>query len=202
LVQDKRNTNGGTTSLEAHKLLLQWHLINEWRWQPMQISGFRRAAGAAAIVLAATTVACDDTNAPSAPVTNLVETAAAAGSFSTLIAAVQAAGLEQTLASGGPFTVFAPTDAAFAALPAGTLDALLQDPDALRDILLYHVVSGEVLAAQVVNLTTATTLQGSTVTIDASNGVKVNDATVVQTDVLATNGVIHVIDKVLIPGTN
>ncbi|MDH3496313.1 MAG: fasciclin domain-containing protein [Gemmatimonadota bacterium] len=132
---------------------------------------------------------------------NLVQTAVAA-EFNTLVTALQAAGLDQTLATDGPFTVFAPSDAAFAALPAGTLDALLQDPDALRDVLLYHVVSGEVLASQVVNLTTATTLQGGTVSIDASSGVKVNDATVIQTDVLATNGVIHVIDKVLIPNSN
>jgi uncharacterized surface protein with fasciclin (FAS1) repeats len=201
LVQDKRNTNGGTTSLEAHKLLLQWHLINEWRWQPMQISGFRRAAGAAAIVLAATTVACDDTNAPSAPVTNLVETAAAAGSFSTLIAAVQAAGLEQTLASGGPFTVFAPTDEAFAALPKGTLEALLNNPEKLKAVLLYHVVSGTVTAKDVAGLTSAKTLEGGMLRINTTKGVMINDATVVKADIMASNGVIHVINKVLIPGS-
>lgn len=159
-----------------------------------------RLAAVGTIAAAAVVSACDDANEPE--LQNLVETAVAAGSFNTLVTAVQAAGLDQTLATDGPFTIFAPTDAAFAALPAGTLDALLQDPAALRDILLYHVVAGQILASQVVNLTSATTLQGGTVAIDASSGVKVNDATVVQTDVLATNGVIHVIDRVLIPGTN
>jgi uncharacterized surface protein with fasciclin (FAS1) repeats len=159
-----------------------------------------RLAAIGTIAASAVVSACDNANTPE--LQDLVQTAVAAGSFNTLVTAVQAAGLEQTLATGGPFTIFAPTDAAFAALPADTLDALLQDPDALKDILLYHVVSGEVLASQVVNLTTATTLQGGTLTIDATSGVRVNDATVVQTDVLASNGVIHVIDKVLIPSSN
>ncbi len=158
-----------------------------------------RLAAIGTIAAGAVLSGCDDATEPE--LQNLVQTAVAA-EFNTLVTAVQAAGLDQTLATDGPFTVFAPNDAAFAALPAGTLDALLQDPDALRDVLLYHVVSGEVLASQVVNLTTATTLQGGSVSIDASSGVKVNDATVIQTDVLATNGVIHVIDKVLIPNSN
>ena len=154
----------------------------------------------AALGLAATAAvagACSDST--EAELQNIVETAATAGTFNTLIAAAQAANLANTLANEGPFTVFAPTDDAFAALPAGTLDALLADPDALADILLYHVVAGEVLAADVVNLTTATTLQGSTVVIDATIGVMINDANVLQTDILASNGVIHVIDKVLLP---
>jgi uncharacterized surface protein with fasciclin (FAS1) repeats len=154
----------------------------------------------AALGLAATVAvagACSDST--EAELQNIVETAATAGTFNTLIAAAQAADLANTLANDGPFTVFAPTDDAFAALPAGTLDALLADPATLADILLYHVVAGEVLAADVVSLTSATTLQGSTVAIDASMGVMINDATVLQTDILASNGVIHVIDKVLLP---
>jgi uncharacterized surface protein with fasciclin (FAS1) repeats len=156
-----------------------------------------RLATAGILGLTLATAACDD--AQEAELQNLVETAATAGTFNTLIAAAQAANLDATLANDGPFTLFAPTDAAFAALPAGTLDALLQDPTALADILLYHVVAGEVFAADVVNLTSATTLQGMDVTIDATSGVQINDATVTQTDVLASNGVIHVIDKVLLP---
>jgi len=149
----------------------------------------------AAVVLGAT--ACSDSNEPE--LQNIVETAVTAGTFNTLVAAVQAAGLATTLSDDGPFTVFAPTDDAFAALPAGTVDALLNDIPALTEILLYHVVSGDVRAADVVNLNSATTLQGGSVTIDASMGVKINDANVLLTDVLATNGVIHVIDKVLLP---
>ena len=114
---------------------------------------------------------------------------------------MQAAGLEATLRGDGPFTVFAPTDAAFAALPAGTLDSLLADPDALANILLYHVVAGEVLAADVVGLTTATAANGDAIAIEVVNGGVVlnGSANVVATDVLATNGVIHVIDAVILP---
>lgn len=130
---------------------------------------------------------------------NIIETATNNGSFNTLVAAIQAAGLVDTLNSDGPFTVFAPTDEAFNQLPAGTVDALLQDIPKLKKILTYHVVSGKVLAADVVKLKTAKTVEGSDVKIDASNGVKINDATVAAADVNADNGVIHVIDKVLIP---
>ena len=130
---------------------------------------------------------------------NIVDTAANNGSFNTLVAAIQAAGLVDTLKGPGPFTVFAPTDEAFNKLPAGTVDALLQDIPKLTKILTYHVVSGKVLAADVVKLKTATTVEGSDVKIDASNGVKINDATVATADVAADNGVIHVIDTVLIP---
>lgn len=131
---------------------------------------------------------------------DIVDTAVGAGSFNTLVAAVQAAGLVDTLKSPGPFTVFAPTDEAFSKLPAGTVDSLLQDIPQLTKILTYHVVSGKVLAADVVNLDSAPTVEGSSVKIDASNGgVKINDATVVTPDVQADNGVIHVIDTVLIP---
>ncbi|MEH2171950.1 fasciclin domain-containing protein [Nostoc sp.] len=130
---------------------------------------------------------------------NIIDTATNNGSFTTLVAAIQAAGLVDTLKGAGPFTVFAPTDEAFNKLPAGTVDALLKDPEKLKKILTYHVVSGKVLAADVVKLKTAKTVEGSDVKIDASNGVKINDATVATADVAADNGVIHVIDTVLIP---
>jgi uncharacterized surface protein with fasciclin (FAS1) repeats len=130
---------------------------------------------------------------------DIVDTAVSAGSFKTLVAAVQAAGLVDTLKGAGPFTVFAPTDEAFSKLPAGTVDSLLKDIPQLTKILTYHVVSGKVLSSDVVKLDKATTVQGSDVKIDASQGVKVNDATVVTPDVEADNGVIHVIDSVLLP---
>lgn len=131
---------------------------------------------------------------------DIVDTAVNAGSFKTLVAAVQAAGLVDTLKGPGPFTVFAPTDEAFAKLPAGTVDSLLADIPQLTKILTYHVVSGKVMSSDVVKLDSASTVEGSTVKIDASSGgVKVNDAKVVTPDVTADNGVIHVIDTVLIP---
>ena len=135
---------------------------------------------------------------------DIVETATEAGSFKTLLTAVKAAGLVETLQGPGPFTVFAPTDAAFAALPAGTLDGLLKDPAALKKILLYHVVSGAVTADKVVGLTSATSVEGSPIAIAVKDGtVYLNDsAKVVTPDVMASNGVIHVIDKVLIPPAN
>ncbi len=130
---------------------------------------------------------------------DIVDTAVNAGSFNTLVAAVKAANLVETLKGAGPFTVFAPTDEAFAKLPKGTVDGLLQDIPKLTKILTYHVVSGKVTAADVVKLNSATTIEGTQVKIDASHGVKVNDATVTTPDVAADNGVIHVIDTVLIP---
>jgi uncharacterized surface protein with fasciclin (FAS1) repeats len=131
---------------------------------------------------------------------NIVDTAANAGSFSTLVTAIKAANLVDTLKGAGPFTVFAPTDEAFAKLPAGTVDALLKDIPKLKQILTYHVVSGKVMASDVVKLKSATTVEGSDVKIDATNGsVKVNDATVATADVAADNGVIHIIDTVLLP---
>lgn len=131
---------------------------------------------------------------------DIVDTAVGAGSFNTLVAAVKAAGLVETLKSPGPFTVFAPTDDAFKKLPEGTVDSLLNDIPKLTKILTYHVVSGKVLSSDVVNLDKATTVEGSDLKIDASSGVKVNEATVVTPDIEADNGVIHVIDSVLIPG--
>ncbi|MEG4317426.1 MULTISPECIES: fasciclin domain-containing protein [unclassified Microcoleus] len=130
---------------------------------------------------------------------DIVDTAVSAGSFTTLVAAVQAAGLVDTLKGAGPFTVFAPTDEAFAKLPEGTVEALLQDIPKLTKILTYHVVAGKVMAADVVKLTSAPTVEGSEVKIDASNGVKINDSTVTTADVAADNGVIHIIDAVLLP---
>jgi uncharacterized surface protein with fasciclin (FAS1) repeats len=132
---------------------------------------------------------------------NIAEVAAAAGNFSTLLAAVEAAGLVDELTSEGPFTVFAPTDEAFAALPAGTLDTLLADPEgALRDILLYHVVAGKVMSTDLSDGMMADSLQGAPITVSIADGaVKVNTANVVTADVEASNGVIHVIDAVILP---
>lgn len=131
---------------------------------------------------------------------DIVDTAVAAGSFKTLAAALQAAGLVETLKGKGPFTVFAPTDEAFAKLPAGTVEALLKDKEKLTKILLYHVVSGNVMAKDVVKLKTAKTVQGSSVKITVKDGkVMVDNANVVKTDIAASNGVIHVIDSVILP---
>jgi len=136
------------------------------------------------------------------PGKDIVDTALAAGQFNTLAKALKAAGLVDTLKSAGPFTVFAPTDEAFAKLPAGTLDALLSDPAKLKQILLYHVVAGEVLAKDVVNLKSAKTVEGASLTIQVGkDGVKVDGAKVTTTDILASNGVIHIIDSVVIPAS-
>jgi len=130
---------------------------------------------------------------------NLVETAIGAGSFNTLVTAVKAAGLVGTLTSPGPFTVFAPTDEAFGKLPKGTVEALLKDIPKLKSILTYHVVAGKVMAADVVKLRSAKTVQGTALSVDASKGVKIGGANVLTTDIETSNGVIHVIDTVLIP---
>jgi len=132
---------------------------------------------------------------------DIVDTAVDAGSFTTLVAAVEAAGLVETLKGEGPFTVFAPTDEAFAALPEGTVENLLlpENKDQLVAILTYHVVPGSVMSTDLTDDMTATTVQGSDVTIDLDNGVMVEDATVVTPDISASNGVIHVIDKVIMP---
>ncbi len=130
---------------------------------------------------------------------DIVDTAVAAGSFKTLATALTAAGLIDTLKGAGPFTVFAPTDEAFAKLPAGTLDALLKDKAKLTAVLTYHVVAGKVLAKDVVKLKSAKTVQGGSVTIDTTKGVKVDAANVVKTDIACSNGVIHVIDAVILP---
>jgi uncharacterized surface protein with fasciclin (FAS1) repeats len=131
---------------------------------------------------------------------DIVAVAISAGSFNTLVAAVKAAGLAETLQSAGPFTVFAPTDEAFAKLPEGTIENLIANPDQLKKILLYHVVSGKVTAGDVVKLSDAATVEGSDVMIKVNgSGVMINNANVTQTDVMASNGIIHVIDTVLIP---
>ena len=131
---------------------------------------------------------------------SIVDIAVADGRFTTLVAALQAAELVETLSGEGPFTVFAPTDDAFAKLPEGTVEALLEDIPALTDILLYHVVSGEVLAADVVELESAETVLGESVSIRVEDGnVYINDSMVIITDIMADNGVIHVIDTVLLP---
>ncbi len=153
----------------------------------------------ALFVLSALLLTAPAVNAASAPTKDIVDTAISAGSFTTLVKAVQAAGLVDTLKGAGPFTVFAPTDDAFAKLPAGTLESLLADPKKLASILTYHVVAGKVTAADVVKLTTAKTVNGQSVAIDAKSGVKVGAANVVKTDIMTSNGVIHVIDTVLIP---
>jgi uncharacterized surface protein with fasciclin (FAS1) repeats len=130
---------------------------------------------------------------------DLVEVAVAAGSFDTLVAAVKAAGLVETLEGEGPYTLFAPTDEAFAKIPKADLDALLADREKLAAVLTYHVVPGRVMAADVTKLRSAKTVQGQSVTIDTSNGVKIDGASVIQTDIEASNGVIHVIDTVILP---
>ena len=131
---------------------------------------------------------------------DIVDTAVAAGSFNTLVAAVKAAGLVDTLKGAGPFTVFAPTDEAFAKLPAGTVEGLLKDPVKLKKILLYHVVSGKVMAADVVKMKMAKTVEGQSAKISAKGGMVMIDAAhVAKTDIVCDNGVIHVIDSVIMP---
>lgn len=130
---------------------------------------------------------------------DIVETAVNAGTFNTLVKAVEATELVEILKSPGPYTVFAPTDEAFNNLPEGTLDALLQDIPKLKRIVLYHVAFGDVRAEDLIQIAEAETVEGSIVAVESGEGIKVNDANVVKTDILTDNGVIHVIDGVLIP---
>ena len=130
---------------------------------------------------------------------DIVDTAVSAGSFTTLVAAVQAAGLVDTLKGDGPFTVFAPTDDAFAALPEGTIEALLADIEALTAILTYHVVPGAVMSGDLSDGMMAATVNGASVTIGTDGGVTVDGANVIAADIKASNGVIHVIDAVILP---
>jgi len=169
----------------------------------------------ATILVASPTLACSscgcsagnhshgtDKKASTADKPSIVETAKQAGMFNTLLTAAKAAGLAETLAEGGPFTVLAPTDEAFANLPEGTLETLLkpESKETLKAILLYHVIDGEVMSDKVVGMDEAETLQGSMIDIKTSDeGVMINNAKVVKTDIVAGNGVIHVIDTVLIP---
>lgn len=132
---------------------------------------------------------------------DIIDTAVAAGAFKTLVTAVQAAGLVDTLKGTGPFTVFAPSDEAFAKLPASAVADLLkpENKSKLQGVLTYHVVAGKVLAADVLKLKSAKSVQSQDLTIDTTAGVKVDGANVVQTDILCTNGVIHIIDSVMLP---
>ena len=137
------------------------------------------------------------TEAPMAK--DIVDTAIADGRFTTLVAAIQAAGLVDALKAEGPFTVFAPTDAAFAKLPAGTVEGLLADKAKLTAVLTYHVVPGRLTAADVAKARSLKTVQGGSLTVEASKGVKLDGATVIVADVAASNGVIHAIDTVVLP---
>ncbi len=129
----------------------------------------------------------------------IVDIAVSAGSFNTLVQAVQAAGLVETLSGPGPFTVFAPTDEAFAKIPQDTLQAVLADKEKLTAILTYHVVPGKLMAADVVQQSQLQTVQGQSITVNTEGGVRVDDANIIQTDIEADNGVIHVIDAVIMP---
>lgn len=150
----------------------------------------------AAIVAVAAPLSAQDNRATG----DIVETAIAAGQFKTLVAAVQAAGLVETLKGKGPFTVFAPTDEAFAKLPPGTVEALLKDKAKLAAILTYHVVSGDVRAAQAMKLTSAKTVNGQSLKIMTKDGaVMIDNAKVIKADIVTKNGVIHVIDTVVLP---
>jgi uncharacterized surface protein with fasciclin (FAS1) repeats len=177
--------------------------------------GKRALIGALTVVTVLTLTACSSSSESATPSTTptaaetmpvetmpgtIVEVASSTEGFGTLVAAVTAAGLGETLSGTGPFTVFAPTDAAFAALPAGVLDALLlpENKDVLVKILTYHVVSGKVMAADIMDGDVAT-VQGDSVTLSTASGVTVNGAKVTMADVPASNGVIHVIDTVLLP---
>lgn len=175
------------------------------------------AAGLAALVVGITGCGGDDTAAAEAPAQtmavdtsmgetsapadmNIVETAVAAGQFKTLTSLLQQTGLDKTLAESGPYTVFAPTDEAFAKVPKKTLDSLAANPDQLKAVLLYHVADGEVKAADVATTSSVATLNGASLPIKANDSVvRVGGAKVIQADVMASNGVIHVIDGVLIP---
>jgi uncharacterized surface protein with fasciclin (FAS1) repeats len=149
------------------------------------------AAAVAVMVLAATTARAQEKD--------IVDTAVAAGSFKTLAAALTAGDLIQTLKGKGPFTVFAPTDEAFAKLPPGTVEGLLKDKAKLTEVLTFHVVPGKVTSSDVAKLASATTVSGKTAAIDITDGVRIDGARVVKTDIAASNGVIHVIDTVMIP---
>jgi uncharacterized surface protein with fasciclin (FAS1) repeats len=166
--------------------------------------GFNRSLRTGAAVLSLSLLASTSAFAgtPTLVSKNIVDTAVSAGSFKTLTTALKAAGLVETLNGKGPFTVFAPTDEAFAKLPAGTVQSLLEpaNKQKLTSILTYHVVAGNVKAADVVKLSSAKTLNGQSVMIKTAGGkVFINDATVIKADIAATNGTIHVIDTVLMP---
>ncbi|WP_342306161.1 fasciclin domain-containing protein [Methanolobus sp. ZRKC5] len=153
-----------------------------------------------ALLVATTVLLSGCAEQPQAEEMDIVETAVAAGSFNTLVTALQATGLDETLSGEGPFTVFAPTDEAFDALPEGTLDSLLQDEEALTAILTYHVVAGEAMSTDLSDMMALETVQGEEVIVHITDGnVMVGDANVVQADIETSNGVIHVIDMVILP---
>jgi uncharacterized surface protein with fasciclin (FAS1) repeats len=167
--------------------------------QPRRLAMQRTLAGMIAGTMTAVALTAGTAAAQEA---DIVDTAVAAGQFGTLAAALEAAGLVETLKGDGPFTVFAPTDEAFAKLPAGTVESLLEpaNREQLTAILTYHVVPGNLPAAEVAKYDAAETVNGAQLDIDAGGaGVKVNDANVTATDIMATNGVIHVIDAVVMP---
>ena len=146
--------------------------------------------------------ACSATTNTAKKSADIVDTAVSAGQFTTLVAAVEAADLVATLKGPGPFTVFAPTDAAFAKLPAGTVEELLKPENKakLTEILTYHVVPGKIMSSDIAGQSTSVaTVQGESLEVDARSGVMVNNATVIGADIVASNGVIHVIDTVLLP---
>lgn len=160
------------------------------------MKNFKTMLGAAAVAMSLTVVALP------AKAKDIVDTAVSAGQFKTLVAAVKAAGLVDTLKSKGPFTVFAPTDAAFAKLPAGTVESLLkpENKSKLVAILTYHVLPGKVMSGDIAGKKlSVATVQGGKVSVNAMSGVMINDAKVVSADIAASNGVIHVIDKVILP---
>lgn len=161
------------------------------------VQGFKRAAmiTAAALALVAAPAFADGHGNKK----DIVDTAVGAGQFTTLVTAVTAAGLAETLKGKGPFTVFAPTDAAFAKVPKADLDALLADKEKLTAVLTYHVVPGKLMAADLAGKTSLKTVQGGELTLDTSNGVSVDGATVSTADIETSNGVIHAIDSVVMP---
>jgi uncharacterized surface protein with fasciclin (FAS1) repeats len=166
----------------------------------MYAKSTRRFLALALVGLSVGVAATANADKPAPPKADIIATARAAGNFTTLLAAIDAAGLTTTLQGAGPFTVFAPTDAAFAALPAGTVQALLNDIPKLTGILTYHVVPGKVMASQVVGLSSAPTVNGKALAITVTNGqVRINGVRVIQTDIQTSNGVIHVLEGVLLP---
>jgi len=130
---------------------------------------------------------------------NLVQTAIDTGKFKTLVKAIQEAGLVDTLSSDGPYTIFAPTDQAFAKLPKGTIENLLNDKEKLTNILTYHIILNKIMAKQVMKIKNAPSVNGKNLSINIKNGVKIDRANVIKTDIECTNGIIHIIDEVLIP---
>lgn len=173
--------------------------LNNWTGKKLLAGGVLVAVLAVAGAISSTRAAVNEP----LKAADIVDTAVGAGQFKTLAAALEAAGLIDALKGAGPFTVFAPTDEAFAKLPAGTLESLLrpENKEKLKSILLYHVVSGNVPASKVVKMNgrSVKTLQGSSITVSTKHGVRVDNANVTQTDIEASNGVIHIIDTVLMP---